>query len=879
MRRKIYLYIQNELADLADESFVLFNYTVEDLSNPTIVRNSWSQQITLPGTAKNNRIFGYAYRTDRQTDYDDYYHTGLHFDASYRTPFSLVADTGELLESGYLKLDEITRNGNRYAYKVTLYGGLGGFLYGLAYDADGNKRSLADLKYLGSSEGDTQMDFVINADSVRYAWRDILDTANYNRWNVINFAPTYDGMPSGVFDADKAIVRPSVLGLPIPEDYEAPDGWTLVALPGKHTGIDVRDVRSYLQRPVVSVKRIIDAIAQDYNNGGYEVELDASFFNENNPYYARLWMTLPMLDTLQYNIDVRKMGGAGEDLTVNYTISFPDTFTAGANYVTKVIITPIIHGDFALHSFWDIHGESAGTFFQNWYTIRIDLLDANQAIISTDIKRISSASPLHEGVPAIDYVGQFVTQTGNTSAKFGPEQVELIAEGYEARAFRVTIQREGITWGEPPSDTFTDNAISSGDIEATTWAYDFEYEITRTTGSSARTGMTITKRLLLGGTKTPADYLVSYCKMFGLMLTYDRVAKKVSIIPRRNFYDGVSGAIDLTTRVNLSKVITIAPFTYNARWYEFSQEPVPADFLEYYERVYGLRYGAQRVNTGYGFNADINRLLDGNAFKVAPEVQEISKYYSTFSVYRGGNSYTYDGIFIDTGATYELLDAARNKETFDVPPIPFNASHTYWNTDEPGRDYISRLQLHGGDNKAIGGEDVLVFYEGRINPQYDVPGLALTDDLPIMGRLNGNTPCWLLNMGEYMPEMRIAEMPVFKRFHFDEVSGVKTLTASLDFGIPAELYMPDGFTVPVESTIYEQFWKTYIQDRYDDDSKVLTCWVNLAGLQVGQDLLRRFFYWDGALWALNRVINHSLTTFDDTQCEFVKVQDKLNYTT
>ena len=80
-----------------------------------------------------------------------------------------------------------------------------------------------------------------------------------------------------------------------------------------------------------------------------------------------------------------------------------------------------------------------------------------------------------------------------------------------------------------------------------------------------------------------------------------------------------------------------------------------------------------------------------------------------------------------------------------------------------------------------------------------------------------------------------------------------------------------------DSSIYVQFWKNYIEDRYDDDSRVMTCKVNLSGYQVNESLLRNFYYYDGCLWVMNRIINHSLTTWDDTECEFVKIQDIDNY--
>ena len=69
MRNKVQLYIGGKRADLDDGSFILFTYTAEELTNPTIVRNSFSRQITLKGTPTNDEIFGHIYRNDRLTQY------------------------------------------------------------------------------------------------------------------------------------------------------------------------------------------------------------------------------------------------------------------------------------------------------------------------------------------------------------------------------------------------------------------------------------------------------------------------------------------------------------------------------------------------------------------------------------------------------------------------------------------------------------------------------------------------------------------------------------------------------------------------------------------------------------------------------------------
>ena len=322
MRRNVELYIGGRRADLNDDAFVLFNYAIDDTANPTVVRNAWSQQITLPGTATNNAIFGQIARSDRETQYGSGQRTGVYFDATQRTPFTLHGTAGELLESGYLKLDSITRTGGRVSYSVTLYGGLGLFFYNLSYDADGNKRSLADLKYTGESAADTELDFTINRTSVKNAWSRITGQGNTNTlWDILNFAPCYNGLPGGTFDADKALARPAACGLPVPTGYAATDGWTLVSLPEKHTDVEMKDLRSYLQRPVLSVKKLITAMCQSYNNGGYDVELDSDFFNDNNPYWSKSWLTLPLLDTLTLDIQETMDTSSSTGSTTSKTIT------------------------------------------------------------------------------------------------------------------------------------------------------------------------------------------------------------------------------------------------------------------------------------------------------------------------------------------------------------------------------------------------------------------------------------------------------------------------------------------------------------------------------------------------------------------------------
>ena len=109
MRRQVRLYIGGQEADLGENDLILFNYTQEDLTNPTIVKNSYTQRVTLKGTPANNDIFGHIWRLDRQQGFGG--EVGSDFDPSRKTGFRLFDGAGQLLESGYVKLDNILRHG------------------------------------------------------------------------------------------------------------------------------------------------------------------------------------------------------------------------------------------------------------------------------------------------------------------------------------------------------------------------------------------------------------------------------------------------------------------------------------------------------------------------------------------------------------------------------------------------------------------------------------------------------------------------------------------------------------------------------------------------------------------------------------------------
>lgn len=114
------------------------------------------------------------------------------------------------------------------------------------------------------------------------------------KWDTINFAPTYNGYPDD-FDCDKVLINVTGTSFDkeIVEDsgttaetrYVPRYGYAMGELGEDMTGLEIRDLRSWQQTPVLKVSKLFDAICDTNKNGGWTVTLDTDFFNSGNPYY------------------------------------------------------------------------------------------------------------------------------------------------------------------------------------------------------------------------------------------------------------------------------------------------------------------------------------------------------------------------------------------------------------------------------------------------------------------------------------------------------------------------------------------------------------------------------------------------------------------
>lgn len=901
MKRRISLYIADRLVDLDDESLVLFNYSMEDLTNPTIVKNSYSHQFSVKGTPNNDAIFGDLFRLDRRTSFNGG-NSGSDFNPSQRTPFSIYNETGEILESGYCKLDAVDRKKRVKEYKISLFGGLGSFLYSLSYDQDGGKRTLADLDYLGTGNTATELDFKINKENVATAWNtDTFEGDIDSIWKVVNFAPAYNGIPEGKFSADKALVNPAHVGLPgTIGDYTTRGGYAMVNLNRKYDEWAVKDLRSYLQRPVLSMRAFLQAVSRPENNGGYSVNMP---FLENTSFrpYDRLWLTLPLIPSLG---TIKRRSG---DLTLTMS-STPTTGHSVARYDIggEVASGTKVQTDINVKLQYSLTGISDSVLYRSVYS-SVAKVRGKQSVIFLQMVAYGEDDTIVGGsrVKAVfdwgvtpsamaercGYVPPFVNgdetyesesvQEANFSKVGGSYRLDqdlaFSVECQDVRYYLLHVTTYNITTYNVLEYKSVES-VSGGNSSLVTLYRNYETSfypsqtaivqgdvpnsISYTDPESLRSGAVITKEMLLSTSSTPADYLLSFCKIFGLHILFDKATKEISIIERKDLFQDET--IDLSGRVDLSGDIGVTPFLFDSKWYEFRLEGAGGAFFDEYRSAHGIDYGVKRLNTGYDFNAETKNLLDGNVFKNASTILASSKY---FNIVRESGSFR-PSVFLDQGNTFTLWTPTGETIDTPVPVPPFSATIEYYNDNgNDGYDFeqARKMEFRSKDDKPLDGSGVLVFLEGFQNYPY----FNLSDDIPSMDLLNDGVPCWILNPGSGFG----VNVPIFQRYTY---GGSHVVENSLDFGVPKELDIP-GIYYTEERTLFSKFWKDYLKDRFNVDTKVMTCKVNFSGLQVGENLLRKFYWFENSLWVLNSIRNYSLTTFDPVECEFVQVQEKENY--
>lgn len=848
-------YLKADIDRFTDFSFNLNKF---DLENPTVTKVNFSKQISLPRTPQNDRIFGEIWRLDSVV-YD--------FDPIKRTNFRLYIEN-DLFESGIFKLESVSDT-----YSVRLFGGLAELFYQMS------QRKLKDMDFGINERGfyshKIDRNFVYNC----WTGAPALNMQGYDISDFLTYVMTYQGDYEN-FD-NKNVMQGSSSNATINEVT-----WTNPRNNQQYTKPDLNEhrrtfqrgsstyyfgeYRSYYQKPALKLRNIFTKIWTDMQTEeGWVFNLDDTFFDyatQVNPYFHDVWCVMPEYKpTDDINYENGRYTNTGTVLSITERGSSSVAQLQFANSNTGNADLGMIRTDqFKITSDTKYNGVKVSLPFRIKVTdVTGDAQNRDYYFTSDkankDLKKLhvrglvgpssGSATPLFDqetGEPHyelnIDTVEPFnptlheyLTRKGKGysgtigDGNKGGEgtifylEADISYSGYD-RTYNIYSTLEYFNNEVQNTVLYTDGGRNHRFTFHLEPVNDIDDAIQAIGNASIRTGSVITWTDIMKSEATYLDFFLSYCNIFGLIFTKDKYNKNIYVETRNTFYNDLIHE-DWTTRQILNRQREESfPFDYRAgifRWVNAGTK-YEEDYLNRTNR----EFGSFRFDNGYEYTDTEQEYLQKQLFNNVITASDYGPYY--------------------VGRTDdEILK--------DNKILPF-------------------FEDNSGSRSDI--SFALIFRNGL--KEVETP-FIISDDHPTMaieGYCFNEVTSYVTACSKY-PNLTKS---------IGKDNGVIGKISSLNFGRPRIVYnnddkfeVSDGNDDTGEETIYAQFWRSYLRDRYDRNAKLLTAYFDLRGIKVDDTLFKRFILIDNSCWTVNRVINYNPLRPESVQVELIRVQDPKNY--
>lgn len=919
---------------------MLFQRQRTDYTNPTIVRNSFTKTIRIPGTKINNQIFAQLWKLNKVIGTDLF-----EFNPSKRNPFVLL-DGGNLVEQGYVKLNNIVWDGHFYTYEITLYGELGNLLYGLSYSIDDDTEdvtplTLADLDFGFDS-------FIISKELIKFAWSRLngeVSGDSYKIFDTINFMVSYDGVPSAN-NFDPKSVWCSVDRLAnvnwkdnhyyanefpssITEDdktytyistffsrMDPDDHYGLLECKKELSPLEVRDLRSYLLRPVINMEKVFDAIGNYINEHyGYTLDLSDSFFNTYE--FRGTWMTLSMLyeinpDVESYTTFTKRQLLSNTSSPASYLISFCKIYGMylDVDYFDKKLIlrrlpnffeeqkinemkldlskqikiTPL---SFDKASYTFDYGDGESEFLKKYkdtYGIQYGSKKVN-----TGYRFDASTSPyidnniFRQGVDSIDQSIYYkypyaVSNTWGTDKLFtypGLLVDEANPPTYKLFNIDSSTNEVSTTDGEMTPHWFP--AIDEGDTVRVYNIGNLGYQFMNLWWGGLRPGVWqdgFPKLQCHSEDNKAADGKNILVRFSGFKsVNYG----KCTTTTDRTFWNQYSYS---DYRIDATKVnyllsddhIYLKNILGSNAYYDcpFPSDGYGGSYIEVINKIPSFTRCSYIFTRDYanipGFyvaqfqNETIN--CTANAEKWGYPAR-----YDTNVAPGSGRHYSYfNNYAIDSNHRYFLAAAVKTSSASTI-----RSGNNYAHPDIVGSTLIDSMDLQYTDRVQL----IASIVQTGDNPSREICSLSTYD---VSSSVTWSTEYLvvydLTEMGLEDTLTTVTDAITYFGMTEQRVGYPYQLTDTLDFGISRELYVPNC-TYSSGVGIYNTYWSKYIADLYSVNTRVMECYCYLNNIDK---VFREFYVYDNSLWILSKITDWNMET---KLCKaiFTKVNNIDSYTT
>ena len=866
----IRLFLNNKEVELNSSVSFAINKQFEDITSPADIKNDWSKTVQIPFSQSNNKLFGELFKVDRLIVEGDSTLMGIYFDPYKKVDFRLQWGDAIIMQ-GYAKNIDVVKSANGEGhYNITLNGELGKVfqeMQRITFDANTeDKKYLIDgskyasgivnkelVKQCFESE-QTTLDLYTNTDT-EYSITDILGfvpnnsfvdgfdykSAEYKEYRIKEFATTLEE----IVDANEN---------PVFAEYAGVEPATAIGdglLPRQ-----LGEYRSYLQLPYIYWNKLFQIFTEKTKEvTGYDMVLDTSWFNELNPYWSKIVYMLSgfyeenkeesTFALIQTNKFFR--GGLLPDTK-------DDTPAILSNYGfwTTIDGTEILNSE---HNFF-IENNKEYTFTVNPLNLEIRTLygGAVKCIINPRQAFFIDLQFRHRYTSEIETIPLYcITDNSVTTSYSGYEMIrtgEFSVENLESNnwwVYRVNlpeiIRKHTFTKIVNDYRYFdVDYTIRQLDMQNNYQNYRFletnEYGNTSTSNQNTifilnygsgndtlklewvattiRSKYYFTLNTLWNNEYNLFNEILKYCKQYRIGVFCDDINKKLIFKPLSIYFSDYK-ILDWTDKLDMSKEYHIQPITFENKYLLFKYKDSKVGLLADYKNRYGINYGEYKLTTDYNFNIETKELLKDvhNSLVYTPNVLP----YST------------------------LL----NCNLLYIIPNEIYVT----NADEKGKN----VDIFGSFYFNCG----LREFDSELGPVY------ISDDTEFQKSSN---------VFAYIRFNSSNRTTVTKYTYLDNVIDDNLLYYSkpyINYTINKESYGS-------ANSIYKNFWQNYLNERYNKQNKIVTCYLRLTPYDIANFKYNNFVKIENQLYMVNKIYDYQIDENQTTKVDLITIQDVNGYT-
>ena len=935
---EVRIYLENYQIDTDENSIIAMTMCYSYLEDPTTVAGDYSKTIKIPGTVNNNKIFGQIWNLDRTVLYGDS-NTSVYFNPSKKTEAKIYIGP-ELFKTGYVQLNNIIKDKNVITYEITFYSELCNVLHNLLdsslcnlnLPSNGLRHNINafNIDSINNSNNNlgNYMKYGLTIDGVYDGFRaDYWLTKDSNGNLAVaqmdNNGTKYD--TAMILQAYSPKVRPMVfvqtLLNQIRDDYNKDNSTKLIYDDDSFfNGANPYCVNSVMacktydtdNAGTVQVSLNAENFNASFGPDGGRVRLmlkpgSSSYIDENG--YLDLSSFTAIAD-LRFECMLRITGTLNQSQWQSATSSYTNNyygrrFTSDIAYIQPTIVLV------------DAETDADVTYLQStnapWISSGIPLYEYYSDfyypyIVSPIIYEQEANTPTFE----LAFRNAFITEvrneyipnpnTGQSTWVEVPEYnkmysnlntrgyLELEDDNHDSETYDnigvtdffpfvfSTYGTSNLTKKYKVYVEFTTHSnklkcVNKGntntEIDITGWtvygrcgiAENYENNnrtyiyrnrqnfqafnaslhpncpVVSTSGNncllSGNTGITsgsyVSFKDMVDSDVTQGDFLINFSKLFGLVYDTDSIAYDNTIrLKTRNSYHKDYKIIDWTDKIDYSKSFKQTPLTFKTKYLSLAYNPMESYYEKKYLKTYDDAYGIQKIDTGFDFNDNTTQLINNQLFKQTVMVKGEA-------LLNGGP-----------------VPAYFDKENNERSPIDAQYSLLFWNQDSSLNNYSPNIQII---------DDVLEMHDASIGGDEE--------------------PCWVdtSRVSDYRSVKLHA--PSTLRSHELQQSDDKKITQvfSWDLGYPQSNYAKwSTSTYPSSATIYSNYWKSYIADLYDVNTRILKCYVYLSPTDMTKFSFKNFVKIGDTLWHPNQIIDYNPLSKNPVQVELIKVNDISAYT-